>query len=254
MLKILILLLLKLECCYNFSCLIGSLKFMDDKLNIILIEDNGALGRTLRDYLVRHQHNVTWEKNGISAWTTLQSKVFDAVILDPGLPGITGEEILQRMRQKKINTPVTIITVDKSISNSIKRLDAGADCYLMKPFSEEVLHAHIRCIQRRVVLSRADPTITIGDLSLNPSTRLVFKSGDEIKLTRREFELLQLLMENNGRVISRKQIATKLYGLADDNIYSNAFEVHIYHLRKKCGAKIIKTHRYFGYGIDVAHK
>lgn len=218
-------------------------------MRILLIEDDIMLGENICHYLIQCTYKVEWEKDGITAWTSLRHKKFDMILLDLGMPRLSGDDILKKMRSLGIDTPTLIITVRDKISDHVNSLDIGGDGFILKPFDIEVLHAHIRCIQRRTASSRADPTITIGDLSLNPATRLVFKSGNKIKLMRREFDLLQLLMESNGRVLSRKQLTQKLYGLDNDNIYSNAIEVHIYNLRKKCSTKIIKTYRHFGYGI-----
>jgi len=217
-------------------------------MRILLAEDDELLGDGMRSGLIQYQYNVDWVKNGMAAWISLQSEHFDMVILDLGLPKLSGEELLKNMRQKNINVPVIILTARDTVSDLIKGLDTGADDYVVKPFNLEELCARIRAIQRRIS-SRCEPTITVGDINLDPSTRLVFKSGHVMELSRREFVLLQMLMENSGRVLSREQITQSLYGWSDD-IDSNALEVHIHNLRKKFGNRTIITIRGVGYMLE----
>ena len=215
-------------------------------MRILLVEDNKLFAKSMCSCLGQNRYIVDWEKNGTSAWVTLQSQKFDMVLLDLGLPGLSGTQVLKNMRQKHIDTPVIILTTQNKAVDCIKGLDDGADIFIVKPFSKEELLARIRSIQRRVT-SRTEPTITVGDLALNPETRSVFKSGLEIKLIRREFNLLQLLMETK-HVLSQKQIARSLYDYSEDTD-NNAIEAHICNLRKKCGAETIETFRGSGYKL-----
>ncbi|CAL7964195.1 Response regulator protein PmrA [Gammaproteobacteria bacterium] len=221
-------------------------------MRILLAEDDELLGDGIRSGLIQYQYNVDWVKNGMAAWTSLQSEHFDMVILDLGLPKLSGEDLLKNMRSKNIDTPVIILTARDTITDLIKGLDTGADDYLVKPFDLEELCARIRAIQRRIS-SRSEPTISVGDINLDPATRLVFKAGQVMELSRREFVLLQMLMENVGRVLSREQITQSLYGWSDD-IDSNALEVHIHNLRKKFGNDTIVTIRGVGYMLAKSNK
>jgi two-component system, OmpR family, response regulator QseB len=221
-------------------------------MRILLVEDDELLGASIRSGLIQYQYNVDWVKNGIAAWTSVQSEHFDMVILDLGLPKLSGEELLKNMRVKNINTPVIILTARDNTNDMIKGLDTGADDYIAKPFDLEELCARIRAIQRRIT-SRSEPTITVGDINLDPATRLVFKAGEITELSRREFMLLQMLMENAGRVLTREQITQSLYGWGDD-IDSNALEVHIHNLRKKFGNETIITIRGVGYMFEKSKK
>lgn len=221
-------------------------------MRILLAEDDELLGDGIRSGLIQYQYNVDWVKNGMAAWTSLQSEHFDMVILDLGLPKLSGEELLKNMRSKNIDTPVVILTARDSTTDLIKGLDTGADDYVVKPFDLEELCARIRAIQRRIS-SRAEPTITVGNIALDPATRLVFKAGQMVELSRREFILLQMLMENVGRVLSREQITQSLYGWSDD-IDSNALEVHVHNLRKKFGSDTIATVRGVGYMLTKLNK
>ena len=221
-------------------------------MRILLAEDDELLGDGIRSGLIQYQYNVDWVKNGMAAWTSLQSEHFDMVILDLGLPKLSGEDLLKNMRLKNIDTPVIILTARDNINDLIKGLDTGADDYVVKPFDLEELCARIRAVQRRIS-SRSEPTIAVGDINLDPATRLVFKAGHIMELSRREFVLLQMLMENVGRVLSREQITQSLYGWSDD-IDSNALEVHIHNLRKKFGNDTIITIRGVGYMLNRPSK
>jgi len=217
-------------------------------MRILLVEDDELLGDGIRSGLTQYQYNVDWVKNGMAAWSSLQSEYFDMVILDLGLPKLSGEELLKNMRSANITTPVIILTARDNMADLIKGLDTGADDYIVKPFDLEELCARIRAIQRRTT-SRAEPIITAGNITLDPATRVVFQSGQIVDLSRREFVLMQMLMENAGRVLAREQITQSLYGWGDD-IDSNALEVHIHNLRKKFGNDTIITIRGIGYMLE----
>ncbi|EKE01778.1 MAG: QseB [uncultured bacterium] len=221
-------------------------------MRILLAEDDELLGDGIRSGLTQYQYNVDWVKNGMAAWSSLQTEHFDMVILDLGLPKLSGEDLLKNIRLKNIDTPVIILTARDNITDLIKGLDTGADDYVIKPFDLEELCARIRAIQRRTT-SRSGPIIAAGDVTLDPATRLVFKSGLAVDLSRREFVLMQMLMENAGHVLAREQITQSLYGWGDD-IDSNALEVHIHNLRKKFGNNTIITVRGVGYMLEKNKK
>jgi len=216
-------------------------------MRILLVEDENLLGEGIRYGLTQYQYTVDWVKNGLAAWSTLQSEHFDLVILDLSLPKLDGETVLRNMRAKNITTPVIILTANGSVHKQVIGFNIGADDYVVKPFNLEELCARIRAIRRRVVASHnANSTITIDDITLDPATRLVFKDGKMVDLSRREFVLLQMLLENVGKVVSREQATQSLYGWGYD-IDSNALEVHVHNLRKKLKCKNIKTMRGVGY-------
>ncbi|MBU0744047.1 MAG: response regulator transcription factor [Gammaproteobacteria bacterium] len=215
-------------------------------MRILLVEDDELLGDGIRSGLAQYQYTVDWVKNGLAAWSALQSEHFDLVILDLGLPKLSGEEVLNNMRSKNILTPVIILTAHDTIHSRIKGFDSGADDYVTKPFNLEELCARIRALRRRTSSSNVNTTLTVGDITLDPATRLVFKDGQMVELSRREFVLLQMLLENAGKVMSREQATQSLYGWGYD-IDSNALEVHIHNLRKKLKCKNITTIRGVGY-------
>lgn len=221
-------------------------------MRILLVEDDELLGDGVRTGLLQYQYTVDWVKNGLAALQALKTEHFDLAILDINLPRLSGLEILKTIRSQNINIPVLILTARDTVDDRIQGLDVGADDYLVKPFDLDELCARIRAIKRRAG-TRNTPIITIGEVSLQPATRSVTIGKTPVELSRREFSLLQMLMENAGRVLSREQITQSLYGWGDD-IDSNALEVHVHNLRKKFNDKFIRTIRGVGYIIEKPKK
>jgi len=186
--------------------------------------------------------------DGEAANHALVNENFDLVVLDLGLPLVSGIEVLQELRKRNDTTPVLILTAMDSIENRILGLDSGADDYLVKPFDLDELCARLRALARRYA-GRSEPILTHGTLELNPAAHTVHRDGNTISLSSREFVLLLYLMENMGRVASRSRLEETLYGW-DGEIESNSLEVFIHHLRKKIGNDIIKTVRGVGYMIE----
>jgi two-component system, OmpR family, response regulator QseB len=216
-------------------------------MRVLLVEDDELLGDSIRSGLTQYQYTVDWVKNGLAAWSAIQTEHFDLVILDLNLPKLSGEEVLKNIRAKNMTIPVIILTAYDTMHERIKGFDSGADDYVTKPFNLEELCARIRAIRRRTSsTSQANTTITNGDIALDLATRLVFKEGQMVELSRREFVLLQMLMENAGKVVSREQATQSMYGWGYD-IDSNALEVHVHNLRKKLKCKNIVTIRGVGY-------
>jgi two-component system, OmpR family, response regulator QseB len=222
-------------------------------MRALLIEDDLLLGDGICNGLKHYGHIIDWLKDGKLAKETLASSHdnFDVIVLDLGLPKVSGLEVLKFMRSKGMDTPVIILTAHDSIDDRVRGLDAGADDYITKPFDLDELCARMRALQRRSV-ERSKPVLAYGDITLDPAAHLVSKAGEEIMLSRREFALLQKLLENSGRVISREQLNQTLYGWGE-NIDSNALEVHIHNLRKRFGSKLIRTIRGVGYMAEKAN-
>jgi len=216
-------------------------------MRVLLVEDDALLGDGIRNGLQQFGHTVDWVQDGQSANNALISnhENFDIVVLDLGLPKLSGIEVLRNIREKNITTPVVILTAKETVEDRVSGLDAGADDYLTKPFDLEELCARMRALQRRSK-SRAKPTIKYKNISLDPASHIVKVDEETIMISRREFALLQKLLENAGRVISREQLNQTLYGWGE-NIDSNALEVHIHNLRKRFGSSIIRTIRGVGY-------
>lgn len=219
-------------------------------MRVLLVEDDELLGDGIRTGLKHYGHTVDWVKDGKSANEVLSTNYenFDIIVLDLGLPKLSGLDVLRKLRERNSSTPVIILTARETIDDRVKGLDAGADDYLTKPFELDELCARMRALQRRSK-SRAKPTITYGDIALDPASHIVSLAGEVVMISRREFALLQKLLENTGRVISREQLNQTLYGWGE-NIDSNALEVHIHNLRKRFGNKLIRTIRGVGYMIE----
>jgi two-component system response regulator QseB len=219
-------------------------------MRVLLVEDDELLGEGTRLGLMQFGYVVDWVKDGQMALQTILSEEFDTIVLDLGLPKRPGLEVLKAIRAKNITTPVLILTANDGVENRVAGLDSGADDYLVKPFDLEELCARIRALHRRSS-SRTDAVITHGRLSLDTISRSAFIDGEILILSRREFVLLQKLVENAGRVLSREQLNQALYSW-DDEIDSNALEVHIHNLRRKIGFALIRTVRGVGYMIEKA--
>jgi two-component system response regulator QseB len=216
-------------------------------MRLLLVEDDELLGDAVKTGLTQlFSYVVDWLKDGETARTVLKSESFELIILDLGLPKLPGLSLLQSIRQesKTKNTPVIILTARESVEDRIKGLDSGADDYLVKPFDLNELSARIRALTRRSQ-GRADSTLQYKNITLDPAAHSVFVNEVLINVPRREFALLQKLLENNGQVLSREQLMQSIYGWED--VDSNALEVHIHNLRKKLNAHFIRTIRGVGY-------
>lgn len=218
-------------------------------MRILLIEDDELLGDGIQKGLSQFPGiRVDWLKDGNSALSALQSEHFDVILLDLNLPGKSGLEILNSYRQSGHDTPVIILTAKDAVQDRVKGLDTGADDYVVKPFDLNELLARIRALKRRS-LNKPDLTLTYEKITLDPTAHSVTFNGEEINLPRREFTLLQKLMENVGQVLSREKLTQALYGWGEE-IDSNTLEVHIHNLRKKLQLTTIRTIRGIGYMLE----
>jgi two-component system OmpR family response regulator/two-component system response regulator QseB len=216
-------------------------------MRILLVEDDPELGDGLTIGLRQAGFAVDWLRDGNSADLALQSESFDLVVLDLGLPRISGMDVLIRARNRGLTVPILILTARDATGDKVSGLDAGADDYLVKPVDLDELSARIRALTRRSA-GRAAPLLTHGDLAVDLAAHSVTLAGQEIELSSREYSLLQMLLENTGRVLTRTQLEQSVYGWRDEPD-SNALEVHIHHLRKKLGGDLIRTLRGVGYTI-----
>lgn len=217
-------------------------------MRVLLVEDDPQLGDGLTIGLRQGGHAVDWVKDGAAADQALASESFDMLVLDLGLPRLSGMDLLKRVRGRGLSLPVLILTARDATADKIAALDAGADDYLVKPIDLDELAARIRALGRRAT-GRAEPLLRHGPLTLDPAGRRVTLNGEPVDISVREFAILQALLENAGRVMTRSQLESSIYGWRDEPD-SNALEVHIHHLRKKLGADLIKTLRGVGYTIS----
>lgn len=218
-------------------------------MRVLVVEDDELLGDAIYVSLKLAGYTVDWVKDGMAAQHALLYEQFGAAVLDIGLPKRSGLEVLKVVRSQGIKTPIIILTARETTEDKVKGLDLGADDYLSKPFDMDELFARLRAVQRRAA-SRAVTEIIYGSISIDPNAYSVSVDGNQLTLSRREFTLLQKLLENIGKVISRDSLTQTLYGWGDD-VDSNALEVHIHNLRKKFGDLLpIRTIRGVGYMVE----
>ena len=217
-------------------------------MQLLLVEDDALLGDGIYTGLKRVPYEVDWVKNGESALDALHIKQYDLIILDLGLPHKSGTEVLAEARHNGYIKPILILTAQDSTEQKVAALDAGADDYLVKPFDFAELCARIRALTRRSN-DIQQPTIQLDNITLDLAQRSVMSDNKPVTLSRREFELLEILAKAPGKVFSKEQLEQKLYSWTDE-VASNAIEVHIHHLRKKLATKAIKTARGVGYYVE----
>ncbi len=203
------------------------------------------IGASIRTGLRQEGYTVDWVRDGDAADLATTTNDYDAILLDLGLPGKSGLELLAQWRRQQNTLPILIITARDAVADRIAGLDTGADDYLVKPFDLNELAARLRALLRRRA-GRATPVIEHGPLVLDPATHEVRLHGDAIKLSGREFALLHALLQDPGVPLSRSQLEDRLYGW-DEEIGSNAVEVHIHALRRKIGSDLIRNVRGVGY-------
>lgn len=216
-------------------------------MRILLVEDDPELGDGLCIGLGQQGFVVDWVQDGLAAMAALSGETFDCVVLDLNLPKRSGMQVLREARQQGWAVPMLILTARDALGDKVAGLDAGADDYLVKPIDLDELAARIRALIRRSA-GRAAPLLQHGALQLDPAARQVTLAGAALELSGREYSLLYVLLENAGRVLTRTQLEQALYGWQDE-LGSNALEVHIHHLRKKLGTNFIQTLRGVGYTI-----
>lgn len=216
-------------------------------MRLLLVEDDSLLGSGLLAGLQADGYSVDWVKDGEAALSASTTTPYDAIILDIGLPKMSGLEVLKQARQRDVTTPVLILTAQDAVADRVSGLDAGADDYLTKPFELGELCARLRALTRRA-RGISQQVIQYENICINPAAHSVTLDDENIELSRREFALLEELIASSGRVLSRAYLEEKLYSW-DNEIESNAIEVYIHHLRKRFGAELIKTVRGVGYTI-----
>jgi len=217
-------------------------------MRVLLVEDDALVGDGVRAGLKQAGFAVDWVQDGQAAKIALETEEYALVVLDLGLPKLSGMDLLKWLRTQVSTIPVLILTARDTLVDRVGGLNAGADDYLIKPFDLDELIARLNALLRR---SAGKVTLTLqhGDIELTPSTHQVSKSGQTVELSAREFTLLHELLLHVGRVQSREQLEQHLYGWGEE-VESNSVEVHIHHLRKKLGTELIRTLRGVGYVID----
>ncbi|MGB2831510.1 MAG: response regulator transcription factor [Methylotenera sp.] len=217
-------------------------------MRVLLVEDDALLGDGVKAGLKQAGFAVDWTQDGQAAKLALETEEYAVIVLDLGLPKLSGTELLKWLRGSRLKVPVLVLTARDTVADRVAGLNAGADDYLIKPFDLDELIARLNALLRR---SAGQVTLALqhGDIELTPATHQVTKNGQTVELSAREFTLLHELLLHVGRVQSREQLEQHLYGWGEE-VESNSVEVHIHHLRKKLGSELIRTLRGVGYVID----
>lgn len=214
-------------------------------MRVLIVEDDPLLGEALATGLKQRGFEPDWVQDGREAQTAMRVEPFAAIVLDLGLPGLAGLEILRSERARGNKVPVLILTARDAVQDRITGLDSGADDYVVKPTDLDELAARLRALVRRSKGEPA-PVLRVGHVIVDAAARAVTVDGRPIDLQPKEFALLQELMLNAGRVLSREQLEERLYRWGEE-VESNAVEVHVHHLRRKIGPNVVKTIRGVGY-------
>ncbi len=217
-------------------------------MRVLLVEDDKNLGDGLQAALRQESYAVDWVRDGEEAELALRVEPYDIVVLDLGLPGRSGLDILDAVRARGSDVPVLILTARDTAEDRVLGLDKGADDYMIKPVNTDELCARIRSILRRAH-GRAVPKLVHGDIEVDIAGRVVTQGGQQVDLSGKEFAVLHQLLENQGRVLSKRQLEEGIYDWGSE-LESNAVEVYVHHLRKKLGKDLIRTIRGVGYVID----
>ena len=219
-------------------------------MRVLLVEDDPMIGKSVQQGLRQDGCAVDWVRDAHAGELALATAPYELLLLDLGLPGASGLDLLARLRRAGNRVPVLVITARDSVADRIKGLDTGADDYLVKPFDLDELSARMRAVLRRHA-GRATPLLVAGDLQLDPATHELTQNGQPVLLSAREFALLEDFLRHKNHIRTRAQLEEQLYAWGEA-VGSNALEVHIHHLRKKLGAELIRTVRGVGYLVDEA--
>ncbi len=216
-------------------------------MRILLVEDDELLGDSIKSAVSLEGYAVDWLKRGDLVKAALRTGEYDLLLLDMGLPGLSGIEVLQQARDDRLEIPVLVLTARDRLADKVAGLDAGADDYLVKPFEMDELFARIRSLLRRSG-SKA-PVLKAGELEMNPADHHVVFQGQDVDLTAKEFSMLEILLRNKGRFVTKNRLIEGITSW-DEDIEPNTIEVYISRLRKRFGNDLIKTMRGVGYRLQ----
>lgn len=218
-------------------------------MRVLLVEDDSMIGNAVQSALKDESYAADWVRNGRTALDSLASQHYDAVLLDLGLPGKDGMEVLRAIRARNDSLPVLIVTARDGLDDRIRGLDDGADDYVLKPFEMAELLARMRAVLRRKS-GAAVPVLASAHLTLDPATHEACARGQTpVALSNREFSLLHALMVRPGAILSRSDLEDRVYGWGEE-VESNAVEFLIHGLRKKLGSDVIKNVRGVGWMVS----
>lgn len=218
-------------------------------MRILLVEDDPMIGTAIQDALKDASYAADWVKDGKTALATLGCQHYDLILLDLGLPGKDGLEVLASIRAKGNPVPLLIITARDGLDDRLRGLDGGADDYVSKPFQMAELLARMRAVLRRKG-GTATPVLGNGVVTLDPATKeACVHEGPQMQLSNREFALLQSLLVRPGAILSRSELEDRIYGWGEE-VESNAVEYLIHALRRKLGSEVIKNIRGVGWMVS----
>lgn len=224
-------------------------------MRILLVEDEKRMGEALCEILRQEKYEVDCFTDGLTGLAAGESGIYDIIILDVMLPEMNGFDVVRTLRQKRIYTPVLMLTAKSGLEDKVTGLDCGADDYLTKPFMTKELLARLRALGRRNIATK-DKTLAFGDISLDGDnvTLSCTRNGESVRLSEKEFRILEYLIANSGQILSREQLAVKIWGFENEAEY-NKVEVYMSFTRKKlsfvgAGTKI-KAVRGMGYELTV---
>jgi DNA-binding response OmpR family regulator len=216
-------------------------------MKILVVEDEHKIANSIKKGLSQEGYAVDVSFDGIEGYDLASSEPYDVIVLDLMLPQMDGTEIIKKLRQGNIHTPILILTAKGELQDKVEGLNLGADDYLVKPFAFAELLARIKALARRPKQSLGK-TLKVGDLTLDPISYEVKRAGRVVNLSKKEYSLLEYFMRHQGKLISKDQIINSVWDYEAD-ILPNTVEVYIGYLRDKLGKDLIKTVRGFGYKI-----
>lgn len=214
-------------------------------MKVLLAEDDEIIGELVRNRLELEKFTVDWLQDGLTSEHAALNFNYDVIVIDLSLPRKNGVDIIQHLREKKCHSPILILTTNNTTKDRIEGLQAGADDYLSKPFNYDEMIARLRALVRREKRAFSE-ILSYEEITLNLKTHEVTFQGNTIDLGRREYALLEILMSNKPRIVTRKRLIDAMYGF-DEETESNVLEVHISSLRKKFSKSYIRTVRGIGY-------
>src|SRR5437016_8838522 len=223
-------------------------------MDVLLVEDDPRIARVVERALTDIGHHVEVAHDGLEGLTSAERGTHDLVVLDVMLPEMDGIEVARELRRQRLRTPILMLTARDAVPDRVRGLDAGADDYLTKPFALEELLARVRALGRRPTDVAEGELLRVADLELDPARHEVRRSGAEVELTAKEFDLLAYLMRNAGQVLSRSQIMDHVWGYDADPV-SNVVDIYVHYLRDKIDKDspqpLIRTVRGVGYTIKA---
>jgi DNA-binding response OmpR family regulator len=222
-----------------------------DPMKLLIVEDEARMSALLHRGLTEEGHTVTCASDGAEGFELARSYEFDVILLDIMMPKLSGYEMAKRLRAERVRTPILMLTARDAVPDIVRGLDLGADDYMTKPFSFDELIARLRAVKRRALVAQ-DPSLRVGDLVLDPSSREVLRGEERLSLTRTEYNLLERLMYRAGKVVPRRSLIEAVWGF-DREIEENTLDAFMRLLRNKIDLpgrpKLIQTVRGVGYMI-----